>query len=282
MDMRKKILILLLYIHIGSWMLHAQQSCCSSSSSHQDFAKFTHDNSFKNAHAEPVKCKLTMQKGSMISFPTSDGKPGRAYYVAPEKPGNKALFVFHEWWGLNEYIQREADRFSDELSDMHIYAIDLYDSAVAATREEASRLMSGLKQERAEAIIRGMMEHVGKDMRIATLGWCLGGDWSLQASIIAQRQSRACVMYYGMPEKNINRLQYLTAPVLFIAAEKDTWITQDVVMNFAQTMSDLKKNISVIHYAADHAFANPSNPHYDKEKADNAFHQAIDFIKMHF
>lgn len=228
------------------------------------------------------KQDMKEKKGKIIVFPTSDGKPGRAYYVEPAYSSNKVLFIFHEWWGLNEYIQLEADRFSNELRDMHIYAVDLYDSAVATTREEASRLMNSLRQERAETIIRGLIEYVGKDMRIATLGWCLGGGWSLQASIIAQRQSRACVIYYGMPEKNTSRLQTLTAPVLFIAAEKDAWITQDVVMNFAQAMSDLKKTVSVINYEADHAFANPSNPHYDKEKADDAFRQAIDFIKMHF
>lgn len=260
----------------------AQTTCCSSSSAHQSLINLAEKISFKNAHAEPIMCNPMNLKGTMITFPTNDGKSGRAYHVASDKASNKALFLFHEWWGLNAYIQQEADRFSKELPDMHIYAVDLYDSAIATTREEAAKLMTSLKQERAENIIRGLLNHVGKAMRIATLGWCLGGGWSLQASIIAERQSRACVMYYGMPEKNINRLQQLTAPVLFIAAEKDAWITQDIVMNFAQTMSDLKKNISVINYAAEHAFANPSNPNYDKEKASDALRQAVDFIKMHF
>lgn len=274
-------LILLTLLAFQSYS-KAQTTCCSSSSAHQAFNKLAENGSFRNAHTEHNTCNPMNLKGTMITFPTNDGKAGRAYHVAPDKASNKALFLFHEWWGLNAYIQQEADRFSEELPDMHIYAVDLYDSAIATTREEAAKLMSSLKQERAENIIRGLLNHVGKEMRIATLGWCLGGGWSLQASIIAERQSRVCVMYYGMPEKNINRLQQLTAPVLFIAAEKDAWITQDIVMNFAQTMSDLKKNISVINYAAEHAFANPSNPHYEKEKASDAFRQAIDFLKMHF
>ncbi|MCX7744018.1 MAG: dienelactone hydrolase family protein [Flavobacteriales bacterium] len=260
----------------------AQTTCCNNSFKLKSFHKLAKKASFKKAHVEPLYCNPMNLKGTMISFPTQDGKSGRAYHVEAKETSNKALFLFHEWWGLNSYIQQEADRFSEELPDMHIYAVDLYDSAIATTRENAAKLMSNLKQERAENIIRGLINHVGKEMRIATLGWCLGGGWSLQASIIAERQSRACVMFYGMPEKNINRLQQLTAPVLFIAAEKDAWITPDIVMNFAQTMSDLKKNISVINYAAEHAFANPSNPHYDKEKALDAFRQAIDFIKMHF
>lgn len=260
----------------------SQISVCHSTSSHQEFVSFAADDSFKNIHAEPIKSNITMQKGMMISFPTSDGKSGGAYHIAPEVTSKKALFVFHEWWGLNEHIKQEAERLSNELKDMHIFAIDLYDSLVAYTREHAAQLMSELKPKRAEVIIRGLLDYIGEDMQIATLGWCLGGGWSLQASIIAERQSKACVIYYGMPEKNIHRLQKLTAPVLFIAADRDAWITSDIVMNFAQTMSDLKKTISVINYSADHAFANPSNPHYDKEKANDAFRQAVDFIKMHF
>lgn len=280
--MKAKYLFFLLTIIAFHNYSKAQTTCCSNSNAHEEFNKLAKKQSFKIAHAEPLKCNPMNLKGTMITFPTQDGKAGRAYHISPSIPSNKAIFLFHEWWGLNPYIQQEADRFSEELADFHIYAVDLYDSAIATTREDAAKLMNSLKQVRGENIIRGLLNHVGKEMRIATLGWCLGGGWSLQASIIAERQSRACVMYYGMPEKNINRLQQLIAPVLFIAAEKDAWITHDIVMNFAQTMSDLKKNISVINYSADHAFANPSNPHYDKEKASDAFLQAVDFIKMHF
>jgi carboxymethylenebutenolidase len=33
-------------------------------------------------------------------------------------------------------------------------------------------------------------------------------------------------------------------------------------------------------YEADHAFANPSNPKYSKSFADDAFYNAMNFIKL--
>jgi len=45
-------------------------------------------------------------------------------------------------------------------------------------------------------------------------------------------------------------------------------------------MKTADKNLEVHQYDADHAFANPSNPHYDKEATADAYTRTIAFIKQ--
>ena len=101
----------------------------------------------------------------------------------------------------------------------------------------------------------------------------------MQVTLLAGRQAKSCVMYYGMPEEKIEKLKTLHAPVLFIWPEKDQWINKEVVSKFETNMKQEKKPLEIKSYNADHAFANPSNPNYSKDFAEDAFKLAMAFIK---
>ena len=255
-----------------------EKSCCSANASNQ-FATFVTDHDFIRAHAQPTPFSHEADSGAFVTFRTPDDSVGRAFEVRPTKPTHKVLLVIHEWWGLNDYIQREAERLGQELGDVMVLALDLYDGKVAATPEEAGTLMGGVKPERAAAIIKGAIEYAGAKARIGTLGWCFGGGWSLQAALLGGKQASACVIYYGMPELDPERLRNLNAPVLGIFAKQDNWITPAKVKEFEKAMKQAKKQLVTRMYDAVHAFANPSNPKFDKKAAGDAHKQAIDFLK---
>ncbi len=257
----------------------AQMSCCAKMSSTEMFAGFSHDKDFVATHLEPLPFTLADPQGKNISFKTSDGKEGYAYELKNKKTTNKYIFVIHEWWGLNDYVKQESEKIAANLGDVNVIALDLYDKKVASTRDSASKYMGAVTSERASAIIKGALDYVGKDARIATIGWCFGGGWSLQTSILAQKQSKACVMYYGMPEEKTEKLSQLDAPVYFVWPEQDKWINKEVVEKFQSNMKSLNKKVTVRSYNADHAFANPSNPKFNKEFAEDAFQNATQFIK---
>jgi carboxymethylenebutenolidase len=88
-------------------------------------------------------------------------------------------------------------------------------------------------------------------------------------------------MYYGMPEEKLEKLKTLNAPVLFVWPEQDQWINKEMVTKFETNMKSTKKSLEVKSYNADHAFANPSNPKYSKDFAEDAFKNEIKFIKLH-
>ena len=259
----------------------AQTSCCAKPSSTETFATLTHNEKFVATHLDPNPFTLLNPIGKDITFKTADGKEGHAYEIKAEKPTNNYVFVIHEWWGLNDYIKQESEKIFKTLGNVNVIAIDLYDNKIASVKDSAAKYMQNVKAERAETIIKGALSYVGIKAHIATIGWCFGGGWSMQSTLLAGKQSKACVMYYGMPEEKMEKIKTLNAPVLFVWPEQDQWINKDVVTKFEANMKAANKSLTVKSYNADHAFANPSNPKFSKEFADDAFKHATEFIKLH-
>jgi carboxymethylenebutenolidase len=255
------------------------QTCCIPEGA--DFQLLTMNTDFKAAHLAPEPLNYSPQTGSMTSFKTLDAnKDGQAFYVPSDQPTNKVLLIFHEWWGLNDYIKREAERWQKLLGNVDIYAVDLYDGKVATTSEEAGKLSGGLDQKRGENIVKGLLAKAGKDKMIATLGWCMGGTWSFKATMLADKRAAGCVMYYGFPEKDEKKIKGLDADVLYIWASRDKFITRDVVEAFGRQVTATGRKFTMYTFDADHAFANPSNPKFDKEAAEQAEQHTLTFLKQ--
>ncbi len=283
--MKTAIALLFAFVLMGfsTSVCNAQEtiSCCSTTSATAEFAALGGNAMFVSLHEAPAPFTGKLENGKMISFTTSDGKDGQAYFVRSPKKTNKVLLVFQEWWGLNDYIKQKAEELQKELGNVNVYALDLYDGKVATDPNEAGKIMMTTSEERIRAIIEGAIRHVGPKAKIATIGWCFGGGWSLQASLMAGKQAIGCVMFYGMPEKNIEKLKTLHADVLGLFALQDKNITPAVVDAFQQNMKAAGKHLEVKSYNAVHAFANPSNPKYDKEAAADANARALAFLKKH-
>jgi carboxymethylenebutenolidase len=176
-------------------------------------------------------------------------------------------------------VKRDAEKLYKDLGNVNVLALDMYDGKVATDRETAGKYMSEFKQDRGNAIIKGALAYAGPAARIATIGWCFGGGESMQGALLAGNQAVACVMYYGMPEENVERLKALGGDVLFVFAAKDKWINQDVVTKFENNMKAAGKKLVVKKYDADHAFANPSNAIYDKAATEDAYKNTLEFLK---
>lgn len=246
----------------------------------QKMSDFAKDQEFKDKHPAPVETSGE-RVGEMITFDTPDGKTASAYFVKAAQPTDKYLFVFQEWWGLNDNIKQEADRYFAALDNVNILAPDMYDGKSADNPDDAGKLMQGVDQDRLESIINGALNFAGDEPEIATVGWCFGGGLSLKASILAGESGKGCVMYYGMPVKNAAELAPLEVEVLGIFAEEDKWINREVVTEFEKLAAATGKKVTNYWFEADHAFANPSNPKYKKEAAQKANKLAMDFIKKH-
>lgn len=251
----------------------------------ESFAVFASNKDFNADHPEPKPYVHQSKVGKMITYATT-GEDAYAYLLEAKVQTDNYIYVIHEWWGLNDYIKKESEKIYDDFGGLvNIIALDLYDGKVASTREQASEYMTSVKSDRAEAIINGALDMAGTGSEIATIGWCFGGGWSLQTALMASDRfgdaMKACVMYYGMPEKNVSRLKDLESPVLGIFAKQDEWITPQVVDNFKANMAEADKKLIVKMYDAKHAFANPSNPQYDKEAAKDAYEFAFRFLQQH-
>ncbi len=260
------------------WSSYLLAQCCTSSSATPAFAMLGTSEAFRMAHKEPLPLQNIELQGRIINMKSEDGNHATAYFVPASEDSDLFVFVFQEWWGLNDYIKRESDKLAAALPHINILALDLYDGQIATTREEAASLMQQADEQRIRTIIRSAADFAGPEADIATIGWCFGGGWSLQAALMLGDQARACVMYYGMPETDTDILGNLVPDVLFIHAEQDKWINNEVVASFEKAMTAANQPLEVIRYNEDHGFANPSNPRYAQVAADDAFRRSVAFI----
>lgn len=270
--------VLIFILNIGSV---AQEKSCCSMEKQVSFSSFADQSEFRDIHQTPQPYTLENAKGKMITFKVSDGKDANGYLIQSDKPSNKFIFVFHEWWGLNDYIKKESDELKSKLGDVNILAVDLYDGRVASNREDAAKYMQSVNSDRALNIIKGAINFAGVNAKIGTLGWCFGGGWSLQASIILGEQGSACVMYYGIIENTPETFNDLNAPVLGIFAEKDGWVNPEVYGNLEKNIKAAGKQITIKSFDADHAFANPSNSNFDEVATKEAKRLTVEFFKNH-
>ncbi len=259
--------------------LFAQNTCCSATS---NFANLASNTGFVDVHQLPKTANKMQAMGKWVEFETPDESTGRAYVVRINAKSNNYLFVFHEWWGLNENVLEEADKWARELGDVNIVALDLYDGKVATTREAAAELMQEADETRIRSIIEGATDFAGPHAEIATLGWCFGGGWSMQAALQLGDQAKGCIIYYGMPEKDPEKLEALNCKVLGIFAEKDQWINRKVVGEYEKAMRLEEKPFETHWFNAEHAFANPSNPIYNEEAAQLANEKTRNFLHTVF
>lgn len=253
-------------------------AACKSDKKGDDMSQFAEDKAFQDIHSSPDSIKF-FPKGKMMQFNTPNQENASAYFLTTAQPSRKYLLVFHEWWGLNSHIMKESERLFDELGDVNVIALDLYDGKVAKTPEDATKMMESVTEARSKSIIYGIINMIGPNAEIATIGWCFGGGWALKTAIQAGDQAVASVMYYGFPVQSAAELEPLKADVLGIFAKKDQWITPEVVGKFESLAKSTGKNVEVHEFDADHAFANPSQPSFDKADANEANKMALNFLK---
>ncbi len=252
-------------------------ACCAPTAT-QQFALLGDNKQFMMSHDAPLPFIYHSANGADITFKAADGTDAHGWMVKAIKPTNYYMFVIHEYWGLNDYIKQQSEKLSNDLG-INVIALDLYDNKVAATPDEAGKLMQSVAPERAMNIIKGAFLYAGANAKVFTIGWCFGGGWSLQTAIAGGNQVAGCIMYYGMPEKDVNKLKELHCDVIGFFGNKDQWINPQVVEEFKTNMKDAGKKLTTYEYDADHAFANPSSAHNNKEAAADADAKTIAFVK---
>ncbi|HIB02695.1 MAG TPA: dienelactone hydrolase family protein [Candidatus Marinimicrobia bacterium] len=198
---------------------------------------------------------------------------------ASDLPG---IILIHEWWGLNDNIRNVADQFAEK--GFVALAVDMYEGKVADSSADARKFMSavGKAPDSAKQNIRQAftyLKEVVKSEKIGVIGWCFGGGWSLQTSILLGKSLDACVIYYGRIISDKKQLSSIQSPILGIFGGEDRGIPADGVKAFEQTLKDLNKTVSVhIYEGAGHAFANPSGNNYQDTPAKDAWSKTLDFF----
>jgi carboxymethylenebutenolidase len=203
-------------------------------------------------------------------------------YVPDESPGGApGVVVFHAWWGLNADVIAYADRLA--VAGFAVAAPDLYRGPVVSTIDEAERLAESIDEPAADAIalatVDRLAERVGPSARLGTLGFSLGGAWSMWSPSQRDRLVASVVYYGSVAGPSLART---SAPVLGHFAESDPYETDEGIAAFEAALRAAGRRATIHRYpGTGHWFAEPSRDAYRLEAAELAFERTVGFLREH-
>jgi carboxymethylenebutenolidase len=220
--------------------------------------------------------------GSVVTFPSAQGN-AQGYLATPKESGKRpAMIVVQEWWGVDDWIREQADRFAGQ--GYVALAPDLYRGKVAKDPEEAHELMRGMPEDRANADLKAAFAYlVARDdvdpARIGVIGWCMGGGYALALATQEPRVA-ATVVNYGRLVTDPNTITKINAPILGNFGGADRGIPAEDVKAFGAALTKYGKLGDVkVYDGAGHAFMNPNNKQgYDAAAARDAWQRIDSFF----
>jgi len=221
--------------------------------------------------------------GKTVSYKSGDETVTGMMYQPAGKGRFPAIAVIHEWWGLNDWVKEQASKLADQ--GYVTLAVDLYRGKVAATPDEAHELSRGLPQDRADRDLLAAADYLRSlknvdPERVASIGWCMGGGYSLDLALEDPRLA-ATVINYGHLVTSVDSMKKIHASILGIFGGQDRGIPVADVRSFEQQMKQLGKPIEIVIFPdAGHAFENPNNKTgYRAEDAAEAWAKTVAFLE---
>jgi carboxymethylenebutenolidase len=220
--------------------------------------------------------------GKSVSYKSGDETVQGVLYKPAGKGPFPALVVIHEWWGLNDWVKEQASKLSDQ--GYVTLAVDLYRGKIATTPDLAHELMRGVPEDRAKRDLHAAVEflqsqpNVKKD-RIGSIGWCMGGGYSLDVAL-QEPTLAAAVINYGHLATDTESLKKIDAPILGSFGGQDRGIPPEDVLKFESALKQLGKKVDIkIYPDAGHAFENPNNKDgYRAHDAADAWQRTVSFL----
>jgi carboxymethylenebutenolidase len=217
-----------------------------------------------------------------VSYKSGDDTVQALIYTPEGKGPFPGILVIHEWWGLNDWVKEQASKLSD--LGYVVLAVDLYRGKVASTPDEAHEIMRGVPEDRAARDLHAAFEflksqsNVKKD-RIASIGWCMGGGYSLDVAL-QEPTLTAAVINYGHLASDSESVKKIKASILGLFGGQDRGIPVDDVKKFEQALKQQGNKVEIVIYPdAGHAFENPNNKTgYRPDDAADAWKRTVKFL----
>ena len=225
------------------------------------------------------------ESGSFVTLKQADGSEFRAFVAGPAD-AKAAVLIVHDYFGISDATKQSVEHLG--ALGYRSVAVDLYGGKSASTHEEAVKLMQSLDRKATDKILQAGLDYLKQPGRkVATIGFSMGGQESLNANLNDPEAVSATVMIYGSGFDKIDarRLERLKSPVLVITGGEDAGATQAAI-NFLASMKEAKRPYELLVYpGADHGYAQPlfnEGKNYNPDAVRTTWVLIEDFLDSRF
>lgn len=183
------------------------------------------------------------------------------------------------------HIKDVTDRYASE--GYVALAPDLFNGAIANSREEASKLSSSVNTQTSNRILEEALHYLRnkpyvRPDRIGITGFCFGGTHSLHFTCVSNKIAAGAI-YYATRLPSEDLLAKITAPLLIIYGDQDPSVKPEQARQLESTLKNLGKPAQLLMYPnCPHAFFNDQNPQtYRPEAAKDAWNKTLTFFENH-
>ncbi|MDQ6877613.1 MAG: dienelactone hydrolase family protein [Candidatus Dormibacteraeota bacterium] len=216
----------------------------------------------------------------------SDGNRIAAHFARAAQPTGAGIVVMPDVRGLHEFYKDLARRFAE--AGVDAVAID-YFGRTAGIGDRGDGFVyqphieqmtpEGLKADVAAAIAYLKTKDGGAVRSVFTVGFCFGGSSSWNQSAMGHGLN-GCIGFYGRPERSLQYLPQMKAPLLLLIAGAD-FTPREAFIDFDQKLTEAKVPHEMhIYEGAPHSFFDRGFAEW-KDACDDAWHRMLDFIKRH-
>lgn len=207
-----------------------------------------------------------------------------------------AVVVFHEWWGLNDYIMGRARQLAS--LGYITFAADVYGKGVrtsdrGSAGKEAGRYMKDRARLRSRTL--AALEVLRKSAladpgRIAATGYCFGGAAALELARSGAPVLATVTFHASLSTPTPDDARNIKGSVLVLHGGADPFVKPSEVESFKEAMEKSGVDFQLVSYGgAVHGFTNaangadPSGGLAYQEKADKRSWEAMkDFLEEAF
>lgn len=239
--------------------------------------------------------------GAMTKLMYNDNE-FEAYVAEPKGKIRGAVLVIHEVWGLSDHIKSVTDRFAAEgyvalapdlLAETDIAAhadelqLDLFDPKKRnAAQPKLRQLMAPMQEpgfaEKALGRLRvcfdELYDRTDGERRVAVVGFCFGGSYSLSLATQESRL-RAAVPFYGHAPEDQDAYKDIACPVLAFYGEQDSGLVDDLPQLQRHMEAAGVDFTAKVYDGCGHAFFNDSNKFaYNEAAARDAWQLTLKFL----
>src|SRR5215472_3178085 len=173
------------------------------------------------------------------------------------------ILVFHEWWGLNDYIKSRTDQLAK--MGYVAFAPDMYGNGQSTTDPAKAKELSSqfygksLMPERAQAGLDQLLKTgLVDESKVAAIGFCFGGATSLALAYTGAPLAGVVTFHGALLPPPAGTGEKTKAKFLILHGALDPMVGKDAVDAFLKAMDEGKFDFQFVEYSgAVHAFTNP-------------------------